>query len=73
MILTPEAAKFIDSLREAAKEYGCVHDLLCAINKAIAFDSSGNVAIDNDMGVIHAAWIASVFSILDRPDDEDDY
>lgn len=59
----------IDFLRDAAKEYGAVHDLLVAIRDGILIDCMGNkevVADEGDIRIIKAAQVAAVFAELDR-------
>lgn len=69
MNIGKDEAQFIDALRDAAKQYGAVADLLFAIRDGILIDGNGNkeiVADECDLGLIKVAQIAAVFAALDR-------
>lgn len=69
--MTEDQAKLIDHLREAAKEFGAVYDLLIAIEEGIMIDGLGNkevVADKDNLEIILAAQEAAAFAKLDRKD-----
>ncbi len=65
-----DEAKFIDHLRDAAKEFGAVSELLDAIHESISIDDATGilmiVADETDKSIFHLAKLAAAFSGLDR-------
>ena len=69
--MTNDQAQFIDELREASKQYGCVYDLLLALEGGLLIDGNGNkevIAEGEDLEVINAALLTVAFAKLDRQD-----
>ncbi|MDH2239091.1 hypothetical protein N5K27_22540 [Pigmentiphaga sp. GD03639] len=70
--MEPELIRFIDRLREAAKEYGAVADLLRILDESLLLDDMGNRQIignDEDVEWLRAALMAAQFVAYDRSGD----
>ena len=64
-----EHCRFIDRLREAAREHGAVADLLEALDESLLIDGLGNKEIiggHDEIEWLKAALVAAKFVALDR-------
>ena len=68
-MINPYHADVIDNLREAAKEYGAVGDLLECLSECFAFFTSGDTSFhgsEQQRAYVIAALNAAAFVAVDR-------